>query len=55
MPVLSSSGKDTYPVAVHGTEAGCPCRGFRYYGKCRHGKKCLIWLDAIIPPCDLPG
>jgi hypothetical protein len=56
IPVRSSSGQGSHDVVLHGETAGpCPCRGFRYYGRCRHVKTCRGWLEAIIPPGDLPS
>jgi hypothetical protein len=55
IPVRSSSGPGDHPVTLNGQAVTCPCRGMRYYGKCRHGKTCRGWLEAIIPPGELPG
>ena len=53
--ILSSSGAERYPVrTVPPDGVLCPCRGSRYAGHCRHVRKVRQWLEAVVPPGDLP-
>lgn len=50
----SASGGDPHPVVADGGDTACGCKGFRYGGRCRHAKPVIDWLEAVIPPGELP-
>lgn len=54
LPMRSSDGVSLYPVLVDGTAVGCPCKGSRNHGRCRHRKAAAVWLNSIYPPPRLP-
>jgi len=56
IPVRSSSGKNNRLVVLHEAGAACPgCPGFRFRGTCRHIAVSRAWLEAVIPPRELPS
>lgn len=59
-PIRSSDGKSAWTVIVYESGMSCtstngPCPGFRFRGTCRHVRTCRTWLEAVIPPQELPS